>query len=134
MPSKLHFPGRNQCRDDSIRDDVWYFSRRLRLRMVWYVWQRSLRSIGECTEAFLLRVRYAGAWMGYGFHEDGFSSGMGVGLRLGGDVPWEVKNAKFSRGVRPVLGWRDYVVRIVIMVLQVWITVLERAMGVKRGK
>jgi len=72
--------------------------------------------------------------MGYGFHEDGFSSGMGVGLRLGGDVPWEVKNAKFSRGVRPVLGWRDYVVRIVIMVLQIWITVLERAMGVKRGK
>ena len=49
-----------------------------------------------------------GVWTRYGFHEDGFTSGVMVAVEgLGGEVPWERADAKFVRGRKPVLGWKD---------------------------
>ena len=35
------------------------------------------------------RTFYAGAWTGYGFHEDGLASAVAVARRLGAPIPWD---------------------------------------------
>lgn len=57
-------------------------------------------------------ISYAGAWTKYGFHEDGFSSGLKVAVEhLGAKLPFDFVDSTFSRGRRPVLGWMDHTVR-----------------------
>lgn len=79
------------------------------------------------------RIWYAGACTCFGFHEDGFASGTRVELRLGGDVPWEAANAKFSRGMKPVLGVKKCLVRGMLVVMQLGISLPEQVFGVCRS-
>ncbi|EMC94915.1 hypothetical protein BAUCODRAFT_73017 [Baudoinia panamericana UAMH 10762] len=75
-------------------------------------------------------VSYAGAWTKYGFHEDGFSSGVKVAIEhLGAELPFEFVDSTYSRGHRPDLGWRDYLLRVVLLLILLVIRLLERVFG-----
>lgn len=84
-------------------------------------------------------VSYAGAWTKYGFHEDGFSSGLRVAVEhLGAKIPFEVKDSTFSRGHRPELKMADRVLRLWILAIQVFLVgVFDMAwgfLGTKSGR
>ena len=67
-------------------------------------------------------ISYAGAWTKYGFHEDGFSSGLRVAVEhLGATIPFEFKDSTFSRGERPRLTVVDRFIRLVIYLLQIFV-------------
>ena len=64
-------------------------------------------------------ISYCGAWTKYGFHEDGFSSGIKVAMdHLGAKLPFDFVDSTFSRGRSPVLRRRDYVIRACIRIVQ----------------
>jgi len=67
-------------------------------------------------------ISYAGAWTKYGFHEDGFSSGLRVAQEhLGARLPFEFKDSTFSRGQKPDLKLADRVLRVWIVLVQLLI-------------
>ena len=71
-------------------------------------------------------ISYAGAWTKYGFHEDGFSSGVKVAMEhLGAELPFDFVDSTFSRGRKPQLGWLDYLVRVFVWTLQVLLRVFK---------
>lgn len=80
-------------------------------------------------------ISYAGAWTKYGFHEDGFSSGLKVAVEhLGAKLPFEFVDSTFSRGRRPTIGWMDRGVRLIIWWIQgciLFVGVILAVLGVK---
>ncbi len=67
-------------------------------------------------------VSYAGAWTKYGFHEDGFSSGLAVAVEhLGAKLPFDFVDSTFSRGHAPELGIADWLLRLVLWLVQVFL-------------
>ena len=79
-------------------------------------------------------ISYAGAWTKFGFHEDGFSSGLQVAKEhLGAKLPFEFKDATYIRGRKPSLGIIDLFLRLFILVIQVFVFQLSaRVMGTRR--
>lgn len=71
-------------------------------------------------------VSYCGAWTKYGFHEDGFSSGLKVAIdHLGAELPFGFEDSTYSRGQRPVFYARDYALRVVISYMLIWLRLFE---------
>lgn len=76
-------------------------------------------------------ISFAGAWTkyGHGSHEDGLSSGLDVAREhLGARLPFEfVEPRTYSRGRTPVLVLSDHLVRLIILIIQVFLILpLER--------
>ncbi|KAH9908000.1 amine oxidase [Xylariomycetidae sp. FL2044] len=67
-------------------------------------------------------ISYAGAWTKYGFHEDGFSSGIYVAkAHLGARLPFEFVDSTYSRGRQPEFGILDWLLKVIILLIQVFV-------------
>lgn len=85
---------------------------------------RSQKRLGEIQNTS--GISYCGAWTKYGFHEDGFSSGLKVAIdHLGARLPFEFKDSTYSRGQAPQLNLQDHAVRTAIILIQRIVTLVE---------
>jgi hypothetical protein len=86
------------------------------------------------------RVSFIGAWTLYGFHEDGFTSGIRAAERLGAKIPFEIVDARYVRGkkVRGMggkeIGIQERMARWVLILVQWIILFLSRLMSLRKWK
>ncbi|KAH7040749.1 NAD/FAD-binding-like protein [Microdochium trichocladiopsis] len=67
-------------------------------------------------------ISYVGAWTRHGFHEDGFTSGLHVAkTHLGARLPFDLIDPAYVRGRYPRIGIVDYIIRILLLIVQVFV-------------
>lgn len=74
-------------------------------------------------------VSYCGAWTKYGFHEDGFSSGLKTAMRLGAKLPFEFVDSTHSAGIKPTMSMVDLVARGLLICVFAAIRLVEIVLG-----
>ncbi|KAH0841306.1 amine oxidase [Fonsecaea pedrosoi] len=73
-------------------------------------------------------ISYCGAWTKCGFHEDGFSSGLSVAVgHLGANLPFDFVDPTLSGANKPMLTLKNYLLRLVILLVQIMVLLVERA-------
>ena len=93
----------------------------------WYTYRHPLYTSDtvlaqQCLELIQNKrgISYAGAWTKYGFHEDGFSSGLHVAVEhLGAKIPFDFVDSTFSRGQKPKLTAFGSAIRLLVTILQI---------------
>ncbi|ETI28688.1 hypothetical protein G647_01139 [Cladophialophora carrionii CBS 160.54] len=79
-------------------------------------------------------ISYCGAWTKYGSHEDGFSSGLSVATNhLGAKLPFEFIDSDVLRGDRPTLTMKNYLLRLIILLVQIALLLVERVWHLGTG-
>lgn len=77
------------------------------------------------------KISFCGAWTKYGFHEDGFSSGLSAAMNhLDAKLPFEFVDSTFSRGRKPTLRGSNYLLRLVLLVLQILMLLIEKGWAI----
>ncbi|KAK0635123.1 amine oxidase [Bombardia bombarda] len=80
-------------------------------------------------------ISYAGAWTKYGFHEDGFSSGLYVAQEhLGARLPFAFTDSTFSRGRKPELQFADRLLRLFVVIVQLFLVIVWDRVSRLRGE
>ncbi|CCG80634.1 Putative uncharacterized protein [Taphrina deformans PYCC 5710] len=73
---------------------------------------------------------FAGAWTKYGFHEDGFSSGLSVAMQhLDAKIPFEFVDATFMRGEKREVTLIDRVARVIFWGSETLFGIGSRVLG-----
>ena len=71
-------------------------------------------------------ISFCGAWTKYGFHEDGFSSGLKVANdHLGATLPFDFKDSTYSRGYKPQFTTKHHAIRLGLMLTLIGIRIIE---------
>jgi len=103
----------------------------------WYTYRHPLYTPSTVRSQKLLKtiqntrgISYAGAWTKYGFHEDGFSSGLQVAVEhLGAKIPFEFWDSTFSRGLKPEQTVFESFIGLVIAFLHVVVVSTLQGLG-----